>query len=122
MDLRTGKIKWQYQTEFPPRVSPLVIDDIVFTGYIPFTEKAKSKSSTTAMPTIPTRTIKSGVILALDKQTGKKLWEYNVNAPISIVGPSIGNGMLFVPTGKIQGQQPKGMPKGEGSIIAFGLP
>jgi alcohol dehydrogenase (cytochrome c) len=123
MDLRTGKIKWQYQTEFSPRVSPLVTDSVVFAGYIPFTEKAKSKSSTTtAMPTNPTRTIKSGVILALDKQTGKKLWEYNVNAPISIVGPSIGNGMLFVPTGKIQGQQAKGMPKGEGSIVAFGLP
>jgi glucose dehydrogenase len=57
MDLRTGKIKWQYQTEFPPRVSPLVTDDIV-----------------------------------------------------------------FVPTGKIQAQQAKGIPKGEGSIVAFGLP
>jgi alcohol dehydrogenase (cytochrome c) len=123
MDLRTGKIKWQYQTEFPPRVSPLVTDDIVFAGYIPFTEKAKSKSSTTtAISSNSTRTIKSGVILALDKQTGKKLWEYNVNAPISIVGPSIGNGMLFVPTGKIQAQQAKGIPKGEGSIVAFGLP
>ena len=123
MDLRTGKIKWQYQTEFPPRVSPLVTDDIVFAGYIPFTEKATSKSSTTtAISTNPVRTIKSGVILALDKQTGRKLWEYNVSAPIGIVGPSIGNGMLFVPTGKIQAQQAKGMPKGEGSIIAFGLP
>jgi alcohol dehydrogenase (cytochrome c) len=123
MDLRTGKIKWQYQTEFPPRVSPLVTDDIVFAGYIPFTEKATSKSSTTtATTTNPARTIKSGVILALDKQTGRKLWEYNVSAPIGIVGPSIGNGMLFVPTGKIQAQQAKGMPKGEGSIVAFGLP
>ena len=123
MDLRTGKIKWQYQTEFPPRVSPLVTDDIVFAGYIPFTEKATSKSSTTtAISTNPARTIKSGVILALDKQTGRKLWEYNVSAPIGIVGPSIGNGMLFVPTGKIQAQQAKGMPKGEGSIVAFGLP
>ena len=121
MDLRTGKIKWQYQTEFPPRVSPLVSHDIVFTGYIPFTEKAKSSTST-AMPTNPTRTIKSGVILALDKQSGKKLWEYNVHAPISLVGPSIGNGMLFVPTGKIQGQQQKDMPNGEGPIVAFGLP
>ena len=121
MDLRTGKIKWQYQTEFPPRVSPLVTDDIVFSGYIPFTEKAKS-STTTSTSSNSTRTIKSGVILALDKQTGKKLWEYNVSAPISIVGPSIGNGMLFVPTGKIQAQQVKGMPKGEGSIVAFGLP
>ena len=125
MDLRTGKIKWQYQTEFPPRISPLVTDDIVFAGYIPFTEKviAKTKSSTaTAKPTSPTKAIKSGVILALDKQTGKRLWEYNVNAPISLVGPSIGDGMLFVPTGRIQGQQAKDMPKGGGSIVAFGLP
>jgi outer membrane protein assembly factor BamB len=111
MDLRTGKVKWQYPTEFPPRVSPLVTDDVVFAGYIPFTEKAKGNH---------TSTTKSGVILALDKETGKKLWEYNVNAPIGHVGPSIGNGMLFVPTGEIQGQT-KGTLK-EGSIIAFGLP
>jgi alcohol dehydrogenase (cytochrome c) len=38
------------------------------------------------------------VILALDKETGQKLWEYNVNAAIAQVGPSIGNGMLFVPS------------------------
>jgi alcohol dehydrogenase (cytochrome c) len=103
LDLITGKIKWQYQTEFPPRVSPLVTDGIVFAGYIPYTSKTRS-----------------GVVLALDKETGKKIWEYNVNAPIGQVGLSIGDGMLFVPTGKIQG-----LPKKEavgGSIVAFGLP
>jgi alcohol dehydrogenase (cytochrome c) len=115
MDLRNGNIKWQYQTYFPPRVSPLVTNDIVFAGYIPFTEKTKAKATTTTH-TINT---KSGVILALDKETGEKLWEYNVNAPLGQVGPSIGNGMLFVPTGKVQGQ-PKG--EGQGSIVAFGLP
>jgi alcohol dehydrogenase (cytochrome c) len=117
MDLRTGKIKWQYQTDFPPRVSPLVTNDIVFAGYIPFTEKTKGKA-TTATPTHTINT-KSGVILALNKETGEKLWEYNLNAPIGQVGPSIGDGMLFVPTGKIQGQ-PKG--GGQGSIVAFVLP
>jgi alcohol dehydrogenase (cytochrome c) len=117
MDLRTGKIKWQYQTDFPPRVSPLATNDIVFAGYIPFTEKTKGKA-TTATPTHTINT-KSGVILALNKETGEKLWEYNLNAPIGQVGPSIGDGMLFVPTGKIQGQ-PKG--GGQGSIVAFGLP
>ena len=76
MDLRTGKIKWQYQTEFPPRVSPLVTGDIVFAGYIPFTEKAKVHQPHGI------KTQKAGVILALDKETGKKLWEFNVNAPI----------------------------------------
>lgn len=116
MDLRTGQIKWQYHTEFPPRVSPLVTDDIVFAGYIPFTEKTSTKSNHTTA-------VKSGVILALDKQTGKKLWEYNVNGEISPVGPSIGNGMLFVPTGKINdASQAKGSPTVKGSITAFGLP
>lgn len=103
MDLKTGKIKWQYHTEFPPRVSPVVTDDLVLTGYIPFTEKTRS-----------------GVVLALDKETGEKLWEYNVNAPIGPVGPSIGNGMVFVPTEKIQ-KQSKDVPRAGGSIVAFGL-
>jgi alcohol dehydrogenase (cytochrome c) len=118
MDLKTGKVKWQYQVEFPPRVSPLVTNDIVFAGYIPFTEKTKGKATNQHITTT-----KSGVILALDKETGEKLWEYNVDAPIGQVGPSIANGMLFVPTGKIQGQ-PKdtSLRGGKGSIIAFGLP
>jgi alcohol dehydrogenase (cytochrome c) len=108
MDLRNGNIKWQYQTEFPPRISPIVTNDIVFAGYIPFTENAKTKA-------------RSGVILALDKETGEKLWEFNVNAEIPQGGPSIGNGMLFVPTDKIQGQS-KDTSRGGGSIVAFGLP
>jgi alcohol dehydrogenase (cytochrome c) len=115
LDLRTGKIKWQYQTEFPPRVSPLVTGDIVFAGYIPFTEKAKTSPTTHGI-----KTQKAGVILALDKETGKKLWEFNVNAPIGDVGPSVGDGMLFVPTGKIEG-----LPREErvgGSVVAFGPP
>jgi hypothetical protein len=60
------------------------------------------------------------VILALDKESGRKLWEYNTNAPIGPVGPSIGNGMLFVPTGKVQGMSNE--VKHGGFIIAFGLP
>jgi outer membrane protein assembly factor BamB len=96
----------------------LVTNDIVFAGYIPFTEKTKGKATNQHITTT-----KSGVILALDKETGEKLWEYNVDAPIGQVGPSIANGMLFVPTGKIQGQ-PKdtSLRGGKGSIIAFGLP
>jgi hypothetical protein len=59
-------------------------------------------------------------VLALNKDTGEKLWESNVKAPIGQVGPSICGGMLFVPTGKIQG-----LPKEEhvgGSIVALGPP
>ena len=66
-------------------------------------------------------TTKSGIILALDKENGQKLWEYNINAEIGQVGPSIGNGMLFVPTDKIQIQS-KNNSRQEGSILAFGLP
>jgi alcohol dehydrogenase (cytochrome c) len=113
MDLRNGKVKWEYTTEFPPRVSPLVTNDIVFAGYIPFTEKTKGSHHTSS-------SAKSGVILALDKITGQKMWEYNVNAQIGPVGPSIGNGLLFVPTGKVQAQS-KDIPGGGGSIIAFGI-
>jgi alcohol dehydrogenase (cytochrome c) len=103
LELATGNVKWKFEIKFPPRVSPIVTDSILFCGYIPFTDKAKS-----------------GVILALDKESGRKLWEYNTNAPIGPVGPSIGNGMLFVPTGKVQGMSNE--VKHGGSIIAFGLP
>jgi alcohol dehydrogenase (cytochrome c) len=102
IDILTGDTKWKIDTEFPPRVSPLVTNDILFTGYIPYDGK-----------------IKSGIILALDKQTGSKLWEFNVNAPIAPVGPSIANGILFVPTGKLVSNPALSSTRGEGSLIAF---
>jgi alcohol dehydrogenase (cytochrome c) len=37
--------------------------------------------------------------MALDKETGEKLWEFNVGAPVGVDGPSIGHGMLLVTTG-----------------------
>ena len=103
LDLMTGEIKWQLQTKYPPRISPLVTNDILFAGYIPFTKN-----------------MKTGVILALDKETGDQLWKFNVNAPIAPVGPSIGDGMLFVPTSRIQGLAKEGSV--QGSVVALGLP
>jgi alcohol dehydrogenase (cytochrome c) len=103
LDLRTGEIKWQLQTKYPPRISPVVTNDILFAGYIPFTKN-----------------LKTGVILALDKETGDQLWKFNVNAPIAPVGPSIGDGMLFVPTSRIQGLAKEGSV--QGSVVALGLP
>ena len=50
LDINTGEIKWQLQTKYPPRISPLVTNDILFAGYIPFAKN-----------------LKTGVILALDK-------------------------------------------------------
>jgi outer membrane protein assembly factor BamB len=62
--------------------------------------------------------ISSGIIMALDADSGKELWEFNVGAPMGIGGPSIGDGMLLVPTGSPAeiGANPGGY------IVAFGLP
>lgn len=76
MDLRTGKIKWQYETQFPARVFPLITNRIYFVGYIPLSDANHARST------------RSGIILALDKETGNKLWRYDLQAPIGRVGPS----------------------------------
>ncbi len=102
IDILTGKTRWKFDTEFPPRVSPLVTNDLLFTGYIPYEGQTKL-----------------GTILALDKQNGSKLWEYNVDAPIAPVGPSVANGLLFVPTGKLVSNPAQSSTSGEGSLIAF---
>lgn len=102
IDILTGKIKWKFDTEFPPRVSPLVTNDLLFVGYIPYERQTKS-----------------GTILALDKQNGTKLWEFDVDAPIAPVGPSVAKGLLFVPTGKLISNPAQSSSSGEGSLIAF---
>ena len=43
-----------------------------------------------------------------------------MDAPIAPVGPSIGDGMLFVPTGKAQGSSKENKEEAMGSIVAFG--
>ena len=110
--LRTGKLKWQLPTEFPPRVSPLVTKDVLFAGYIHFTEKTKANGHVS--------TTKSGVILALNKESSRKIWEQNIDAEIGQVGRSIASGTLFVPPGK-NADRLKRCPQHGGSIIAFGL-
>ena len=121
IDIGTGKTKWEHKVGFPPLVSPLVINGVVFSGYIPFVEKPNIKYTTTpsGIPKNITAThqIRTGLILALDEDTGQELWKFNVAGPTGVGGPSIGDGKLYVPTGKIQA--PKGF---EGSIVAFGLP
>jgi alcohol dehydrogenase (cytochrome c) len=115
IDLRTGAIKWQDKTEFPTYVSPLVTNGLVFTGEQtplgkPYTVNAFG--APISGPLIP-----SGIIMALDKDTGKTLWEFNVGAPVGIGGPSIGQGMLLVtvtnPSETLANQV--------GGIFAFGL-
>jgi alcohol dehydrogenase (cytochrome c) len=110
--MKTGKIKWQTPIEFPTRVSPLVTNGIVISGYI--TSAGKPYTANTFGLPIDSPIFQSGIIMALDKNNGKVLWQFNVGSAIGIGGPSIGNGMLFVPTGVSHGPI--------GSLVAFGLP
>ncbi len=116
LDIKTGEVKWKYDTDYPTWVSPLVTGDVVFSGHVTDTGKPyefNAFGAPTNTPLIP-----SGIILALDKESGKKLWEFNVGAPIGIGGPSFGHGMLFVTTGS---PAEIGSNKG-GYIVAFGVP
>ncbi len=110
----TGEVKWRHDVDFPTKTSALVTNDIVFAGHMtpigtPYEAGTFGNPSSSPL-------FSSGIIVALDKQTGEPLWEFNVGEPIGIGGPSIGNGMLFVPTGTIHA------PSEVGSITAFGLP
>jgi len=114
LDLSTGDVKWEHKTNFPTWVSPLVTNGIVFSGHVTATGKPYPYSAFGG----PTKTplISSGVLLALDADTGDIIWGFNLGAPCGIGGPSIGNGLLLVPTGIGQ------VPNDGGYLIAFGLP
>ena len=112
MDLKTGKIRWQTPIDFPTRVSPLVTNGIVISGY--YTSPGKPYTANTFGLPIESPIFPSGILMALDKNNGKILWQFNMGSAIGIGGPSIGNGMLFVPTGVSHGPI--------GSLVAFGLP
>ena len=120
LDLKTGKVKWQHKTDFPTWVAPLVTNGVVFSGTITAIENEETGvtypfgdySSPTETPLIS-----SGILRAFDAETGNEIWEFNVGAPISIGGPSIGNGVLLVPTGNALEAASSG-----GYIVAFELP
>jgi outer membrane protein assembly factor BamB len=99
VDMKTGKVKWVHPTQglFLTWVSPLVTNGVVFSGHITAIGEPY-KYNDFGAPT-DTQLVSSGIIIAIDKDTCKSLWEFNVGAPIGIDGPSIGHGMLFVTTG-----------------------
>jgi alcohol dehydrogenase (cytochrome c) len=111
IDVKTGNIKWQYPTSFPTKVSPLVTNGVVFSGY--FTSNGKPYTADEYGNPKITPLESSGILVAFDKDSGKKLWEFNVGAPIGVGGPSVGNGMLFVPVDRIH------PPAEAGAIVAF---
>jgi alcohol dehydrogenase (cytochrome c) len=120
LDLKSGKIKWEHKTDFPTWVSPLVTSGVVFSGAI---TAVGNKETGVTYPfgtfggATDTPLITSGILMALDADTGKELWEFNVGAPVGIGGPSIGEGMLLVPTGNDVQTTNSG-----GYIVAFVLP
>lgn len=116
IDLKTGKIKWTHPTEFPTWVSPLVTNGLVFSGHI--TAIGKPYTVNVFGAPLESPLIPSGIIMALDKDTGKTLWQFNLGAPIGIGGPSIGHDMLFVPLGSPS----ESKMQNSGAIVAFGLP
>ena len=118
VDIKTGKIRWIYPIEVPSWTSPTVTNGLVFSGHITPIGKPYRWSGFGGVPLV-TPLYPSGIIFALDKDTGKKLWEFNVGAPIGVGGPSIGHGMLLVTTGAPGSVGPEN--KG-GDVIAFGLP
>jgi len=120
MDLKTGKVKWEHKTDLPTWVSPIVTNGVLFSGTI---TAVGNKETGVTYPFgdygAPTETplITSGILRAFDAESGKEIWEFNVGAPIGIGGPSLGNGMLLVPTGNTAEAANPG-----GYIVAFALP
>jgi alcohol dehydrogenase (cytochrome c) len=114
VDLKTGKVAWQTKTDYGTWVSPLITNGVVFSGHMTDIGKPFNYSDfggPTDSPLLP-----SGMLMALDSDTGQVLWQYNVGAQIGIGGPSIGNGYLLVPTGGIQATN------NGGYVVAFTLP
>lgn len=112
IDIKSGKLKWQTAIDFPTQVSPLVTNGIVFSGYMTSPGKPYTATIPWGNP-IEGPLQSTGIIMALDSNTGKILWQFNVGSKIGVGGPSIGDGMLFVPTGLLGGNA--------GSLIVFGL-
>jgi outer membrane protein assembly factor BamB len=115
VDMRTGKMKWQYPTPAPTYASPLVTNGLVFGGHM--TEVGKPYPFNTFGNPVETVLHPSSMFFALDKDIGKKLWEFNVGGPLGVGGASAGDGMIFATTGS-----PSPRPGfTSGSIIAFGI-
>jgi alcohol dehydrogenase (cytochrome c) len=113
IDMKTGKTKWEYPTEFPTYFSPLVTNGLVFAGH--FTDIGKPYPFNTFGNPTDTKLRPSSIFFVLDADTGKKLWEFNVGGPLGVGGASVGDGMVFVTTGS-----PSARPSySSGSIVAF---
>ncbi len=96
INLINGKIDWEDNYSEPVWGSDLVTNNLLF---------ASTVTSTT-----------NGTIMAINKNNGQILWQTNTGTPVSLAGPSIGDGMLLVPTGLEEADN------NNGYLIAYGLP
>lgn len=78
LDLLTGKLKWKYKVN-AQITSPLISNGMIFTGNKYYN-------------------INSSMMMVLNKLTGAFIWQTDVGSSITQGGPSIGQGMLLVPT------------------------
>lgn len=115
IDIRTGKVKWEFPTPAPTYISPLVTNGLVFDGYM--TDIGKPYPFNAFGNPVETILKPSSIFVALDKDTGKLLWQFNVGGPLGVGGASTGDGMIFVTTGS-SSIRPSFT---SGSIIAFGI-
>jgi outer membrane protein assembly factor BamB len=83
VDLKTGKTKWVYPTGFPTWVSPLVTNGIVFAGHI--TEIGTPYKYNVFGAPYKTPLVPNAIIMALVKQTGKKLWQFRVGSLVGVL-------------------------------------
>ncbi len=121
LDLAAGNIKWEHKTDFPTWVSPLVTNGMVITGHITGTGKPYEFNAYTQLqPSLRCchREYSWPLMPRLARLYGSSIWEFNMGAPITLGGPSIGNSMLLVGVGA---PNEVGSNNG-GYIVGFGLP
>ncbi len=114
IDVKTGQVVWKTPIDNCTFVSPLVSNGVVYSGQL--SDQGKPFTYSDFGGPVKTPLTATGFLMALDADTGKELWRYNVGAQVGIGGPSIGNGFLLVPTGGIQENN------NGGYLVAFAVP
>jgi outer membrane protein assembly factor BamB len=70
IDVKTGKVKWEFPTGFPTWVSPLVTNGVVFSGHI--TSPGNFTVADPFSSPLETPITVLGILIALDANTGTR--------------------------------------------------
>jgi outer membrane protein assembly factor BamB len=76
IDLKTGRVKWEFPTGFPTWVSPLVTNGIVISGHITSPGGIFTVTDPFSNP-LETPEVVRGVLIALDANTGTTTQNYS---------------------------------------------